>query len=65
MNNKSQAFTLILDSSVKKGQIIKYEGKSMIISTIKEVTVSDDGKLVVSGLWKENPVDRMIRKFAR
>lgn len=66
MATTSKPFNIVIESQrIYKRQAIKYEGKTMMVTNIKEVEQLEDGKLRVSGTWKPNYVDQLLTQFSR
>lgn len=61
MASSTIPFTIIShEPKVYKGQSIKFQGKNMEISNIKEVEIMDDGSFKVTGTCKpDNLMDMM------
>ncbi|MET3209782.1 UNVERIFIED_CONTAM: hypothetical protein ABIC26_002729 [Paenibacillus sp. PvR008] len=64
-DNKSVNFKITINEKVSNGDLIDYEGKTMYITKLKTVEITPDGKLLVTGLCKEDQVSRLLWKFSR
>jgi hypothetical protein len=64
-NNNSISFSEIVDLRISHGDKIHNEGRTMVVTKIKSVEIIEKGKILVHGLWKEEEVSRLLRKFGR